>query len=229
MARKKLIVDDQFSYHVTNRSNNQEWFYLPIGDIWDIFQVMLLRTQEIYCLEIHSLVLMSNHFHLHLSTPLKNLHLAMRYFQTEVARRIQKRTGRKNHIFGTRYRWSWLDSGYATAYASKYVLRNPVRAGIVDRVEQYEFSTLTQLLEGKCRLPITDGVRPHWKFIPNHIEDRLRWLNSPTPKELEELVGKALRRKEFRFSRGNEIRLQLDQLAQQYQIPITPGYFSAEK
>lgn len=34
MSRKILIKTNELSYHVLNRSNNQEWFYLPIEEVW---------------------------------------------------------------------------------------------------------------------------------------------------------------------------------------------------
>jgi putative transposase len=44
MPRKKLIYTDQFPYHVTARSNNKEWFYLPISEVWNIFTSKLCEA-----------------------------------------------------------------------------------------------------------------------------------------------------------------------------------------
>ncbi len=229
MARPRLIYSDRFAYHVTNRSNNRDWFYLPISEVWEIFQRYLLEAQIRYGVELHAFVLMSNHYHLILSTPQKNLDAFMRYLQTEVAREVQRRTGRTNHIFGTRYKWSLLEGAVALAYAIKYVLRNPVRAGICTRVEEYPYSSFYELMRFHCGIPITEGLSPHWRLIPRPLNDRLEWLNRATKKEQEALIGKAIRRTSFQFSKGNDVRLLLENLKESYGIESSPATFSAEK
>jgi hypothetical protein len=119
----------------------------------------------------------------------------------------------------------------AIAYAYKYIARNPIVAGLCDKVEDYRFSTFYDLHRGaSLRIPLVEEISP--RFIPKDWEMRLDWLNRPSPKEYEALVGKALRRFEFGFSRGNEVRKQLEGLRLAYEIPLpqfAPATFSAEK
>jgi putative transposase len=229
MARKKLQVSLTLPYHVTNRCNNKEWFSIPIDRVWRIFCWILTNSAQNYGVEIHTFVLMSNHYHMIVSTPLGNLDAFMRYFQTEVCRHIQRASGRINHVFGTRYRWTLLEDSEALACAYKYVVRNPVRAGMAKRVQDYPCSAFTSLLNMKNEFPQTERRDVIGAQIPKNLEERIRWLNRPTPKELESLVGKALRRYNFKFSRGNDVRLKLEQLRDSYGIEQVPATFSAEK
>src|SRR5207237_1433286 len=144
------------AYHITNRANNKEWFYIPIKETWKIFCEILSRASRMYGAEIHTFVLMSNHYHLLVTTPLGNLDLFMRYFQTEACRAIQERAARKNHVFGGRYKWTILGGSAAVAYAYKYILRNPVRARIAENVESYPYSSFTSLSLLKSELPISE-------------------------------------------------------------------------
>jgi len=153
-----------------------------------------------------------------------NLDVVLRYFQTEAARQIQKAAGRINHVFGTRYKWSYLPNAAAVACAYKYVLRNPVRAGLSRCVEDYQFSTIIPKLE----LPSVCGVSADWSLVPKADRERSKWLNEPTSKESDMLIGQALRRAHFKFSDGNDVVRAVRRLEQEYGFG-TPCSFSAEK
>ncbi len=214
MPRKKLILASDCAYHLVNRSNNKDFFYIPLPETWRLFCEVLERSSGLYRTEIHAFVLMSNHYHLIVTAPLKNLHLFMRHFQTEVSRKIQKRAGRINHIFGTRYKWSclWTSSSYALTY--KYVMRNPLKAGICSRVEKYPFSSIN------LALPIADRIGDLARQVPKDNDQRLRWLNRPTQSETDDVVRRALRRREFKIPEGNEMRYSVQRLAFDYEVEL---------
>ncbi len=229
MPRKKIELSNRFPYHVTNRSNNRDWFFIPIQQAWSLFCEILTKASLKYETQIHCFVLMSNHYHLLVSTPLANLSAFMRYFQTETCRAIQRPARRINHVFGNRYKWSLLEDPVAVAYAYKYVLRNPVRAEMVERVQDYPFSSWNSLVNHKNDVPYLERIDSLWRLIPKPQYERLQWLNKPTTKEAEALIAKALRRAHFSFSRGNEVRLFREILQQTYGVEIAPNTFSAEK
>lgn len=83
------------------------------------------------------------------------------------------------------------------ANSLKYIYRNPVRAGMCKDVREYWFSSLNR----------TDFK---WKF--DHAKLDIAWLNEPPKKELEEAIGKALRRREFKLARATKsgVSLQLE-------------------
>ncbi len=227
MPRAPLIRSAEMPYHVTNRSNNKEWFYIPMEDVWRIFTGVLSMCTERYGVLVHAFVLMSNHFHLILQTPYSNLDAMMRYFETESAKAIQRQAGRINHIFGTRYKWSLLESPTAVAFAQKYVIRNPVRAGICESVEVYPYSSIHP--EALRVLPLVSGISPFWCWVPRDQGDLLQWLNQPSHKEAEELIAKGLKRSRFKFSQGNSELRRLRQLESEYGLATAPATFSAEK
>ncbi len=198
MARKALVRDLEFPYHIVNRSNNREFFEIELETLWQIFLENLKTLNKDYRCKIHSFVLMSNHYHLLISAPDGNIDRAMQYLQRETARTANAKTGRQNHFFGTRYRWSVIRTENYYWNAMKYVLRNPVRSGLVENVEDYPFSSLNRENE-------------IWNFpIPfcDHSMNRtyLEWLNDPFQNESEHLIRKALRRKEFQLPRTKQGR-----------------------
>jgi putative transposase len=48
MPRNPRIFTSLFPYHVTARSNNKDWFYLPIDLIWSIMARHLQTAQQDY-------------------------------------------------------------------------------------------------------------------------------------------------------------------------------------
>ncbi len=144
----------------------------------------------------------------------------MRYLLTESSRKIARASDRINRIYGARYKWTVLHSARDFAYVYKYVYRNPVRAEVCSNVENYSFSTLTKLMQNECRVPICERTDELSILIPKSRDERLKWLNQPTAKEAEALVGKALRRFEFKFTSDNKEQKKLRTLSQQYNIDL---------
>jgi REP element-mobilizing transposase RayT len=213
MPRALTPKDGFFPFHVTARSNNKDWFSIPLDRCWRIFQQHLVEVSNRYQIEIHAFVLMSNHFHLLVSTPGKNLGQAMRYLMTESSRDIARAAGRINHVFGGRYKWSWLINEQSIAYVYKYIARNPVRAGVTSRVELYPFSSFNMTDNSMCGIPICE--RLDWDFLPKDFTSRINWLNSPSIRE-ELLIKQALRRAKFTFSSDKKVRLGVSRLAANY-------------
>ena len=229
MSRKNLVRSAHLSYFVSNRSNHMEWFYISQEESWQVFSSLLSTSSVLYGAEIHAFVLSPNSYTMILSTPLSNLDRFMRYFQRESCREILRRSGRINHVFGARYKWSLLGTPKAVAYSYKYLLRSSVRAGLVTNVEDYRFSSASRTCLMEREIPLVERFDPLWILVPRSHADRMKWLNFPSTTELEELVGNALRRSQFQFSKGNEIRLRLEKLAANYGVESAPAPFSAEK
>lgn len=196
MPRKKFFPTDLFPYHVTARCTNKEWFDLPMPVVWDIFSRYLYFVTLAYGIRIHSFVLMSNHFHMLLTTPDANLDKTMNYLLREVSKAIGEETGRINQIFGGPYHWTVIRNRLYYEHAYKYVYRNPVEARICGRVEQYPYSTLRGIL-GFDHLPFP--AFDNMNLIVNP-DAQLRWLNEPYPNtDFLEEIRLAMRYREFEF------------------------------
>lgn len=196
MARKPLIKTADAPYHITARSNNKEFFYIELIELWQIFMECFNQAQEQYSCKFHAFVLMSNHYHLLISTPHSNVDEVMHYIQREVARRANKLSSRINHFFGGRYKWSIVDTENYYWNVVKYIFRNPVRADLCPRVENYKFSSLNSAAKD-FNWHMTDFFHNQ----NNTIVLDLDWLNEAYLKEIEESIRFALRRSEFALPR----------------------------
>ena len=105
MPRKKLIRSKTLPYHVTARSNNKEWFQLPLNQVWELSKESLKEASEVHPVELISFVLMSNHYHMLLTTPQGNLDGFIYEFNKRLALKIKAKSGQINRIFGGRYKW----------------------------------------------------------------------------------------------------------------------------
>jgi putative transposase len=112
---------------------------------------------------------------------------------------LNRRTFRTGHVFGGPYHWSLIQSSRYFGHALKYVYRNPVKAGLCERVEQYPYSSLYGLLgSGPLLTPMyltRVGMEVNLPSID--APDLLGWFNRPFPKEAEMLIQKGLRKRFF--------------------------------
>ncbi|MES2801512.1 MAG: transposase [Bdellovibrionota bacterium] len=194
MPRKHLIRTCDFPYHVTARSNNKDFFYLHMDTLWDIFMESMTEAEKHFNCQFHAFVLMSNHYHLLVSTPNSNLDLVMNYLQREIARKANKISSRINHFFGGPYKWSLICEESYYWNALKYIFRNPIRAGLCDNVLSYQFSSLNSQPK-KFNWRLTDFFNNRNTYISIDLD----WLNEPFYNETENNIQAALRRREFQI------------------------------
>jgi len=216
MPRKPLIRSDQLPYHVTARVNNREPFHLLLPQMWRIIGDECLNLHLVYGVEFHSVVMMPNHFHMLMTVPEHDLGEVMRLFMSYTTRSSNLISGRSGHLFGGRYYWSLINSSRYFGHAYKYVYRNPVRAHLCARVEEYPFSTLQGSL-GLGHLPFPlHYTRVAMDLALPSVESQaqLEWLNLPFPKEAEALIQKGLRKRVFETIMDRDTRRPIEVLDQ---------------
>jgi len=192
MPRKCLLRTNWLPYHVTVKTNNSELFHLPIERLWGIIGLECLNLSLVYETEIHALVLMPNHLHMLITVPDFDLGKVMNVFISSVTKTANLLSARSGHLFGGPYYWSLVNNSRYFGHVYKYVYRNPVRAKLCSRVEEYPFSTLSGLL-GSSPLPFPlyftkIGMEIAFPTAETHLH--LNWLNKPFPKDAEVLIQK---------------------------------------
>jgi putative transposase len=85
--------------------------------------------------------LLDTHFHLIVVTPTANLGQGMQWLLACYAREFNKRHERKGNLFHTRFYSSRIASDEHLTAALVYAHLNPVRAGVVDRAEEWRWSS----------------------------------------------------------------------------------------
>lgn len=178
MPRKPIQRSNENYYHITARSNNREFFYLPILNVWEIMTDKLAKLQSAFAIKIAGFVLMDNHFHLLVLTPNEGIDRIMYFFMKDVTREIQKYTGRINKIFGGRYKGSVITNDSYLANVYKYIYRNPVAAAITDKAEDYPYSTLFFKTHKHSKNPFElEKINLTHALFEYEDLDELMWIN----------------------------------------------------
>lgn len=193
MPRALRISQSDFPYHVTSRTVNKEVFHVDMERLWKFISMRLHFCSFAFEIEIHAFVLMNNHYHLIVRTPKANLSQFMCYFNRELSKELNRTTKRINQTFGSRYYASIVKDPryYLTLY--RYVYRNPVEAKACQKVEDYKFSSLPQVLgKTKLEIPIFD-----FPIIEGQAMNNLDWLNQDYKNEEKKLIRKSLKKTIF--------------------------------
>ena len=125
---------------------------------------------------VHAYVLMSNHYHLLVETPVPNLVRGMTWFQTTYTVRYNARHRLSGHLFAGRYKALLVDAGSEGYLVTllNYIHLNPVRAGLVEvcagaSVLDYPWSSLSGYY--------WPGRRPAW-LVVEHALAALQWKDT---------------------------------------------------
>ncbi len=129
-------------YHVINRGNNHQPTFFNDDD-YHYFLESLSYAKEKYPCRIYSFVFMTNHVHLLLEPVIDNGSLAcfMKYISQRHGQYINKQYKRSGTLWEGRFKSSPVSSDRYLLSCSRYIEMNPVRAGIVERPDDYVFSS----------------------------------------------------------------------------------------
>jgi len=140
MARPLRIAFPNAVYHVTSRGNERRAIFRTIGDRV-MFLKLLAEATKRFGWSISAWVLMTNHFHLVIKTPEPNLSQGMQWLNGSYAIWFNSKHKRWGHLFGSRFNAVLVESEAYFTRLLRYVVLNPVRAGMVARPEAYRWSS----------------------------------------------------------------------------------------
>ncbi len=147
MARLPRLVLPGIPHHVTQRGNGRERTFFEDGDYALYLDLLADAAQRAQC-EVWSYCLMPNHVHIVL-TP-SDEHGLSRTFG-ELHRRytgfINARRRTTGHLWQGRFGSVAMDEGHCVT-ALRYVALNPVRAKLVDKAEDWRWSSTAALIAG---------------------------------------------------------------------------------
>lgn len=161
-----------FAYHVINRGNGGATVFQKNGD-YRAFLDLLAMAKTKYPVMLLGFCLMPNHFHLVVQpkTP-QALSASMQWSLTAHVLRYHKHYRSHGHVWQGRFKSFPIQQDEHLLTVLRYVLRNPVRARLAEKPDQWLWSNFQH---GHLIDPLPIPLPPDW----NHLLE--------TPFSLQEL------------------------------------------
>ena len=140
MARPLRIQFPDAWYHVMNRGRRGDLIFKDKGDYYT-FIALLKDCVEMWNIRVVAYCLMGTHYHILLQTPDANLSRCMRHINGVYTQYFNRTHGLDGHLFRGRYKSILVDSDSYLLELLRYIHRNPFEAGMVDRLESYQWSS----------------------------------------------------------------------------------------
>lgn len=151
MARPLRLEFSGALYHITARGNERRNIYRKEKDYNLFLQILAQVVKEMNWL-LHGHCLMPNHYHLILETREPNLSRGMRQLNGIYTQAFNRKHRRSGHLFQGRYKAILVQKETHLLELCRYIVLNPVRAGIVDKPEKWAFSSY-QATAGLSSIP----------------------------------------------------------------------------
>lgn len=140
MSRPLRIEFPDAWYHVMNRGRRGEVIFSEPDD-FAAFIRLLQQSVELWDIRISAYCLMSNHYHLLVQTPLANLSRVMRHINGVYTQYYNRIHGCDGSLFRGRYKAILVEEDSYLLELVRYIHRNPLQAGLVDKLDSYVWSS----------------------------------------------------------------------------------------
>ncbi len=180
MPRLPRVVLPGCPHHVINRGNRRQIVFFSDKDKRAYYNILKRETNKVGII-IWTYCLMDNHVHL-IAVPESKDALAKGIGEAErkYSRIINLRYDWKGHLWQERFKSNPMGEDYLYS-AVRYIERNPVREGIVEKAEDYYFSSAKAHVFGENDELLSDF------YLTSEIPDWASYLREETNESEKEL------------------------------------------
>lgn len=140
MPRTARKAAESNIYHVMLRGINRQNIFEEDEDRKHFLNTVI-RCKEVSGFKLHAFVLMSNHIHFLIEPADESLDVVFKRIETSYAVWYNRKYQRAGHLFQDRFRSESVDTDPYFMTVLRYIHRNPVKAGMVDRIGDYRWSS----------------------------------------------------------------------------------------
>ncbi|MFH1825168.1 MAG: transposase [Candidatus Firestonebacteria bacterium] len=157
MPRIARVVGEGLPHHITQRGNYRQKV-LEKREDFEKYLSLLEEQSRKYETRIISYCIMNNHVHF-IAIPEKSDSLAntFKYVHMKYSQYVNKKKGMSGHLWQSRFFSSVIDKDYLSV-AMRYVERNPVRAKMVKRAVEWEWSSAIQHCGYKSKSMMVENI-----------------------------------------------------------------------
>ncbi|WP_034482558.1 transposase [Butyrivibrio sp. AE2015] len=146
MARKKRVWYPGATYHVMSRGNRRYNIFREKSDYLMFLECMnMVKTQ--YDFKIHSMCLMTNHFHMAIETGNTEIWKIMHKLLLSYSASYNMKYKLTGHLFENRYVGQLIEDEVYFLEVSRYIHLNPVKARMVREPLDYTYSSYGAFVE----------------------------------------------------------------------------------
>ena len=145
MSRKKRVWYPGAIYHVMSRGNRRTVLFKDTSDYLRFLECIALSRKR-YGFRIHSMCLMTNHFHIAIETDRTELWKIMQKILHPYSMDFNHKYHFSGHLFESRYTACLIEDERYFLEVSRYIHLNPVKAKMVRELLDYEFSSYGRFL-----------------------------------------------------------------------------------
>ncbi len=145
MSRPLRLEFSDALYHITSRGDRREDIYEDDADRELFLEVLssVITQSNWVC---YAYCLMSNHYHLLIQTPDSNLSKGMRQLNGIYTQAYNRQHGKTGHLFQGRYKAILVDEDSYLLELSRYIVLNPVKAGMVKQAGDWRWSSYQPMI-----------------------------------------------------------------------------------
>jgi putative transposase len=155
MPRRPRIDQPGLIYHVMCRGARQLALFHDDQDR-QMYLQFLLYTRDRFAFKLHAYSLMTNHIHLLLQSIGTSLGKIMQLQNRQFSAWLNLKYTRMGHSFQGRFHSIPVEENRYFKVVARYIHLNAVRAGIVERPEEYPWTDYGKLIRGE-RDPVVDS------------------------------------------------------------------------
>ncbi len=150
MARPLRLEFPGALYHLTARGNARQTIFEDDADRRRFLRLLGREVEQQGWL-CYAYCLMDNHYHLLIETPEGNLVNGMRRLNGAYTQGFNRRHLRVGHLFQGRYKSIVVERDAYLKELCRYIVLNPVRAGMVEAAHQWRWSSYAETARAVAR------------------------------------------------------------------------------
>jgi len=143
MGHSLRILIPGMAYHVMGRGNERKNIFRDTQDRIKFLQI-LKEAVELHDFKLYAYTLMSNHYHLLIKIAQPNLSQIMKYINGSYAVYFNWKYKRIGHLFHHKFKSVIVEHGPELLNCMRYIHLNPLRAGMVENLDEYDWTSHKQ-------------------------------------------------------------------------------------
>ncbi len=203
MPRKRRKTSAKGIYHVMVRGVNKQQIFYDDQDS-QVFINCLIACKKRFNSKIYAYCLMGNHVHLLINEGDEPISTVMHWLDGSYAVWYNQKYERKGHLYQGRFLSVTADTRSAFLQILRYILQNPVKAGLTRNLATYKYSSGAEYMYGKRGISDLDDplklmdIKSWRTYLSQETEEKQHYFLEPegqpsrkcTDTEAKELILK---------------------------------------